>query len=105
VELGSGSNEFTAPCFYEKLGRNSTTLSLTRNSDGKIFKRSYPVLVEFVPIKLHFDLSRGSCSQKAFLIYFIHTEPPFFDNYTRILTICQRAVRINSDKVGKNDLT
>ncbi len=56
VKLVPGTNEFRVPCFYEKLGRNATTLSLTRKSDGKVFKRSYPVLVEYEPIKIHFDL-------------------------------------------------
>lgn len=56
VKLEPGTNEFTVPCFYEKLGRNGTTLSLTRKADGKVFKRSYPVLVEYEPIKLHFTL-------------------------------------------------
>ncbi len=62
VKLEAGSNEFNAPCFYEKLGRNSTTLSLTRKSDGKVFKRSYPVLVEYVPIKLRFELPEYRCN-------------------------------------------
>lgn len=56
VKLVPGTNEFTTPCFYSELGRNGTTLSLTRKSDGKVFKRSYPVLVEYEPIKLHFTL-------------------------------------------------
>ena len=53
VSLKEGSNEFTTPCFYEKEGRSRTALSLTRTEDGKEFKRFYPVLVKYEPIRLH----------------------------------------------------
>ena len=62
VKLVPGTNEFNVPCFYSKLGRNGTTLSLTRKSDGKVFKRSYPVLVEYEPIKLRFALPEYRCN-------------------------------------------
>ncbi len=52
VKLEEGSNEFSAPCTFEKLGRTLTTLELTRTEDGVSFKRRYPVLVEFEPIKI-----------------------------------------------------
>ena len=52
VKLEPGSNVLNVPCTYEKLGRNKTSLALVRKSDGKVFKRYYPVLVEYEPIKL-----------------------------------------------------
>ena len=56
VVLQAGNNEFTVPCVYREMGRTRTMLSLTRLSDGKVFKRFYPVLVEFEPIKFRFTL-------------------------------------------------
>lgn len=56
VKLEAGSNEFTAPCFYDKLGRVKTSLSLIRKTDGKEFKRYYPVLVEYEPVRVRFEL-------------------------------------------------
>jgi len=56
VALPSGSTEFTVPCTYDKLGRVVTMLSLTRTSDGKVFKRHYPVLVKYEPIRLELTL-------------------------------------------------
>jgi hypothetical protein len=35
VKLEAGSSEFSVPCFYDKLGRVSTSLSLIRKADGK----------------------------------------------------------------------
>jgi len=56
VKLAVGTNEFTVPCSYDKVGRTRTTLSLTRTSDGKVFKRHFPVLVEYEPVKIKFTL-------------------------------------------------
>ena len=56
VSLKAGSNEFTVPCQFEKLGRNRTELKLTRIADGQEFKRYYPVLATFEPIKLKLTL-------------------------------------------------
>ncbi len=56
VKLEVGTNEFAVPCCFDKLGRVRTTLSLTRRSDGKVFKRYFPVLAEFEPIKIKFTL-------------------------------------------------
>jgi len=56
VSLDAGSNEFTAPCFFDKLGRTRVMLSLVRKSDGYVFKRYYPVLAEYEPIKIRFTL-------------------------------------------------
>jgi len=56
VNLEVGSNEFTTPCYFDKLGRTRTMLALTRTEDGKIFKRYYPVLLEFEPVKIRFTL-------------------------------------------------
>lgn len=56
VLLQAGSNEFTVPCSFQKNGRTSVELCLTRKSDGKDFKRYYPVLVMYEPIKLRMQL-------------------------------------------------
>ena len=55
VKLEPGSTEIKVPCCYDKLGRKRTSLTLIRKSDGKVFRRYYPVLVEYEPIKLRFD--------------------------------------------------
>ena len=52
MTLEGGANEFTVPCFFDKQGRVKTELCLTRTSDGKKFKRYYPVLAKFEPITL-----------------------------------------------------
>ena len=62
VSLQAGSNEFTAPCFFDKLGRNRTMLSLVRKSDGEVFKRYYPVMAVHEPIKLHLTLPEYRCN-------------------------------------------
>jgi len=56
VYLNAGSNEFAVPCTFDELGRNKTMLSLVRKSDGKVFKRYYPILAVYEPIKLKFTL-------------------------------------------------
>ena len=56
VSLKAGEDEFTVPCFYPNTTRYFTTLCLTRVSDGKEFKRQYPVLVAYEPIKIRFTL-------------------------------------------------
>ena len=56
ISLQAGSNEFTVPCYFEKLGRCRTELTLTRVSDGQVFKRYYPILAVFEPIKLQLTL-------------------------------------------------
>ena len=61
VKLMKGTNIFTVPCCFPKLGRDSISLELTRG-DGKIFKRYYPVTVEYEPIKLHFTLPEYRCN-------------------------------------------
>ena len=56
VKLEVGSNEFVAPCTFDRLGRITTMLMLTRKEDGKVFKRWYPSLVTYEPIKLKLTL-------------------------------------------------
>ncbi len=56
VHLEVGSNEFTVPCRFDKLGRVNVMMMLTRTEDGKVFKRYYPVLVAFEPIKIKLTL-------------------------------------------------
>ncbi len=62
VALEAGKNEFTVPCFFEKLGRSKIALELTREKDGKLFKRHYPVTVTYEPIKLRFTLPEYRCN-------------------------------------------
>ena len=62
VNLKKGDNTFTVPCCFGKLGRDQISLELTRESDGKLFKRFYPVTVEYEPIKLHFTLPEYRCN-------------------------------------------
>ena len=52
ITLESGSNQFDVPCYFDKQGRTKTMLCLTRDADGKEFKRFYPVLAKFEPIAL-----------------------------------------------------
>jgi len=53
VELSAGTNEFTVPCcFAQKNRRYQIAMQLTRLEDGEVFKRQYPVMVEYEPIKL-----------------------------------------------------
>jgi len=54
VSLQAGKNEFAVPCFFEKTGRTKISLSLKRLSDGVEFKRYYPVLALYEPIKIQF---------------------------------------------------
>jgi len=56
VSLQPGPNEFSVPCFYEKEGRTKTELTLTRADDGKVFKRYYPALAKYEPIRLKLTL-------------------------------------------------
>jgi len=56
VTLKAGSNEFAAPCCFEKDNRQKVDLQLVRKSDGEIFKRWYPVRVSYEPIKLELTL-------------------------------------------------
>ena len=62
VSLKAGTNVFTVPCCVQKLGRDSISLELTREGDGKLFKRYYPVTVEYEPIKLRFTLPEYRCN-------------------------------------------
>lgn len=52
VTMKADANELTVPCFFEELGRKNIMLCLKRVSDGKEFKRYYPVRTEYEPIKL-----------------------------------------------------
>jgi len=56
VTLKSGTNEIQVPCFYQKEGRVKTMLCLTREEDGVAFKRYYPVLSKYEPIRLQLTL-------------------------------------------------
>ncbi len=56
LNLPAGSSEFTVPCFFAELGRPKVELALKRESSGRVYKRWYPVLVEFEPIKIKFTL-------------------------------------------------
>ena len=56
LALTKGDNIFSVPCCFVKEGRHQIALQLTRKSDGKIFKRWYPVRVAYEPIKLELTL-------------------------------------------------
>ncbi len=57
VSLQAGENAFTVPCTFDRTGiRYHMSLALNRVSDGKEFKRVYPVYVAYEPIKLRFTL-------------------------------------------------
>lgn len=56
VALEAGNNIISVPCTVDRLGATQVSLCLTRKGDGKVFKRYYPVFVEFEPIKLCFTL-------------------------------------------------
>ena len=62
VSLKAGKNEFVLPCFFEKLGRDKVSLELVRESDGKRFKRWYPVTITYEPIKLQFIKPEYRCN-------------------------------------------
>ena len=62
VSLQAGVNVFTVPCCFQKLGRDRLSLELTRESDGTVFKRYYPVRVAYEPIKLRFSLPEYRCN-------------------------------------------
>ena len=62
VHLKAGANVFTVPCCFGKLGRDKISLTLTREGDGKVFKRYYPVTVLYEPIKLRFSLPEYRCN-------------------------------------------
>lgn len=56
VSLKKGDNIFTVPCSFPGEGRQKIALELIRKSDGKVFKRWYPVRVAYEPIKLEMIL-------------------------------------------------
>ncbi|MBQ8748807.1 MAG: hypothetical protein IJZ14_03275 [Oscillospiraceae bacterium] len=62
VALHEGKNEFSVPCHFDALGRDKVSLELVRESDGKVFKRHYPVTVTYEPIKLQFTLPEYRCN-------------------------------------------
>ena len=62
IHLKKGANVFTTACCFSKLGRDNLSLALTRESDGKCFKRFYPVTVEYEPIKLRFTSPEYRCN-------------------------------------------
>ena len=62
VQMAAGENEIAVPCVFANYGRQSVDLCLTRSSDGKVFKRYYPVFVEYVPIKLHLTKPEYRCN-------------------------------------------
>ena len=56
IHLQEGRIYLRVPCIFEAEGRQSVSLQLTRESDGKRFKRQYPVRVSYEPIKLNLTL-------------------------------------------------
>lgn len=62
VSLKAGSNEFTVPCCFADRGRHRPAMQLKRLSDGKVFKRYYPVRVTYEAIKFSFTLPEYRCN-------------------------------------------
>jgi len=62
VALKQGENEFTVPCYFEKLGRCPIPLELTRIYDNKVFKRYYRQTVTFEPIVMQFTSPEYRCN-------------------------------------------
>ena len=56
VSLVAGDNEFKLPCVFDATGCHQEGLSLTRLSDGKVFKRYFPVRTSYEPLKVQFSL-------------------------------------------------
>ncbi len=56
VTLTSGRNVINAPCYFDGLGRFRVELAFKRMRDGAIFKRYYPVVATYEPIKLRLTL-------------------------------------------------
>ncbi len=54
VKLNSGTNIVSSEYVFEKTGRNEVPISLKRLSDGKEFRRYYPVIADFVPVSMSF---------------------------------------------------
>ena len=54
LSLNAGANEFSVPCCFESCKRYRIPLELKRLSDGKVFKRYYPVRIAYEAIKLEF---------------------------------------------------
>ena len=54
INLQEGDNEFTVPCCFDQCKRYNMPLQLKRLSDGKEFKRYYPVRIAYEAIKLQF---------------------------------------------------
>jgi len=54
LSLEAGSNTFSVPCLFEKNIRYQVALSLQRTADGQVFRRTYPVRIDYEPIVLAF---------------------------------------------------
>ena len=52
VELKRGDNTVVVDTLYPKNGRTPTDIVFTRESDGTRFYRSYPVIVDYEPVRL-----------------------------------------------------
>ena len=50
VTLQAGDNEFTVPCYFDKEDKLEISMELKRLSDGKVFKRYYPVRAVYEPV-------------------------------------------------------
>ena len=52
VRLKHGSNSVRVPCTYPANGRHMTRIALTRKASGETYARTYPVVVDFEPMRL-----------------------------------------------------
>ena len=50
VSLQAGDNEFIVPCYFDKEDKVEISMELKRLSDGKVFKRYYPVRAVYEPV-------------------------------------------------------
>ncbi len=53
-KLQKGDNVITVPCCFGVCGRHKVTMQLKRLSDGRVFKRYYPMRITYEAIKLEF---------------------------------------------------
>ena len=51
--LNEGMNPLNVPCVFESTGKNQVEISLKRTSDGRVFRRWYPVNAKYEPIRFH----------------------------------------------------
>ncbi|HNX05400.1 MAG TPA: hypothetical protein PKI32_07845, partial [Opitutales bacterium] len=56
AQLKTGDNKLTVPAHFPENGRHSLRIVLTRTDGAAVCKRTYPVLVDYCPIRLGFTV-------------------------------------------------